>query len=369
MHAAGGGEDLNLTGVLATPNPRLAAFDDLGAAGLVRALGAAAAASLAAAAILAGISVRPAWKPALSMLLLVALVGDVVRWRVMLTAERTRVLSAGEDAALALRPLPFVRRRSMEAADPARARIFAQPGPREHAARYDTLENVIVRDPPASPFIISHWMASVDRLLRASVRAPLDGAAAVTPQAWRPDSGALRPPYDRIIGQSADKLQVFTGARVATTDQEAADLINASGFTGDALILSSPGPASSGESRRVETGVEVLSFDGNHLRVKVSLPPGLPGGWLLYCDAWHPHWTGTVNGREVPVARAFLAYKAVPLDAGANVVEFRIRSPLRVWTFRLAAANAGAWVIGVAVLAAAALRRKATASRAVSGGA
>jgi uncharacterized membrane protein YfhO len=44
---------------------------------------------------------------------------------------------------------------------------------------------------------------------------------------------------------------------------------------------------------------------------------------LSYADVWHPRWKATVNGRRVRVERANLAYKAVALDRGANVVEFR----------------------------------------------
>ena len=40
----------------------------------------------------------------------------------------------------------------------------------------------------------------------------------------------------------------------------------------------------------------------------------------------HPFWHATVNGNDVPVSKANLAYKAVPLTAGENIVHFRFHS-------------------------------------------
>jgi hypothetical protein len=365
--------ELNLPGLLGTPNHRLAGEDTLTDAGLAGALVAASVAALGAAAAIFVLSSRPGLRPVLTALVLVLLVGDVVRWRVLLTRDRTAALSPEEYRQLEIRPLPFVRRRSMEAADPARLRLFGQPALTEHAARYDTTENFIARDPVASPFIISHWMSPVDRLLRAYANEPLTGVSRVTPQVWR--DGPTRPPFDQIVGQ-ADKLQVFSGFTTVESGEELARQINRAGADPGHLYLEPlrrsdhPAGVSLPEgSHRINAPIEVISFDGNHLRAKVTLPGGLPGGVLLYCDAWHSDWTATVNGAPVDPARAFFAYKAVPLGPGANDVEFRMRSPWRVWTFRVAAANAGAWVIGAALLGAAAFRRRPTASRAASGGA
>jgi hypothetical protein len=295
-----------------------------------------------------------------------------------MTRDRTVSLSDAQMVQQRPDPLPFVRRRSAESGDPRRLALFP-PETFRYGASYDTMENFYRRDPPASTHITSHWMGCLDQLLRAYASSSGASATSATPLLWRSSAGAtLRPPFDKIIGQSRDKLQVFSSAHVLGSDRETAELLKDPGYSGDALLLA-PSPSGSDKisaaapdpraNERLQADVEVLSFDANHLRVRVPLEAGRPGAWLLYCDAWHPDWTATVNGRAVPVSRAFLAYKAVPLGAGESVVEFRMRSPSRVWTFRIAAANAGAWVLGILGFAGASLfGRRARSAPGVSGG-
>jgi hypothetical protein len=81
--------------------------------------------------------------------------------------------------------------------------------------------------------------------------------------------------------------------------------------------------------------VSVRQFDFDELTAAVELPAGEADAWLFYADVWHPAWTAVVNDRPVPVERAFLAYKAVKLDPGSNVVRFRFRDPLRAACLRI----------------------------------
>jgi hypothetical protein len=48
-------------------------------------------------------------------------------------------------------------------------------------------------------------------------------------------------------------------------------------------------------------------------------------GYLVLVDAWDPAWRAYVDGREVPVLRANVAFRAVALDAGHHRVEFVYR--------------------------------------------
>ncbi|MBI1952976.1 MAG: hypothetical protein HYS41_02510, partial [Candidatus Omnitrophica bacterium] len=71
----------------------------------------------------------------------------------------------------------------------------------------------------------------------------------------------------------------------------------------------------------------------------------------FYSDVWHPFWKAKVNGRPVPVARANLAYKAVPILPGENRVHFFFESKALVWAYRFFGINALIWVAGIVVLA------------------
>ena len=44
--------------------------------------------------------------------------------------------------------------------------------------------------------------------------------------------------------------------------------------------------------------------------------------WLIYLDNYHPNWKATVNNKPASIARANIAFKAVKLDKGYNVVRF-----------------------------------------------
>ncbi|HZE96301.1 MAG TPA: hypothetical protein VE981_04710 [Planctomycetota bacterium] len=326
---------------------------------LARAFGGAGALALLTAALLFTYIRHPGHLQAVAAALVILNAVDMARWRVGLTRDRTKSLTADEYAAQRLDALPYVPRRSEASGDPRRLRVFDRVELAKGTS-YDTIENYYHRDLPASEFYASHWMLPFDRLLRAYAATPIDRGPSPSPLILLPPFPPIKAPYDRIMGKARDKLQVFATAHAPASDQETADLMNRPGYSGDVLFVdpgSGGGPGrgpipAPGADEHLDVAVETLSFDGNHLRVRTRASKG---AWLLYCDAWHSHWSATVNGHEVPLARAFLAYKAVPLEEGENTVEFRMDSALRLWTFRVAALNAALWVAGIAVLAAASL--------------
>ena len=48
---------------------------------------------------------------------------------------------------------------------------------------------------------------------------------------------------------------------------------------------------------------------------------------LFLADSWYSAWHATVDGKEAPVLRADLAFRAVPIPAGTHTVEFRFHNP------------------------------------------
>src|SRR5262249_37647980 len=104
-------------------------------------------------------------------------------------------------------------------------------------------------------------------------------------------------------------------------------------YRGDVLFLSAepgeeetPAPARLDGDDRVEMAYAVERFDANNFALAVNNPTGAPA-WLLFSDVWHQGWRAAVDGREVPVRRAALAYKAVQVPPGRSRVHFHFHIP------------------------------------------
>lgn len=82
-------------------------------------------------------------------------------------------------------------------------------------------------------------------------------------------------------------------------------------------FLSAP---QAGEPGNYRTDVRTITYNGVELNVfadKESL--------LFWRDVYSPYWRATVDGKPVEIAKAFGAFKAVPVPKGVSVVEFRYR--------------------------------------------
>jgi len=67
---------------------------------------------------------------------------------------------------------------------------------------------------------------------------------------------------------------------------------------------------------------EVLDFGPNHIRFKID---NSRAGLFYYADTYSKHWTAQVDGANTPILRANFNFKAVYVDKGEHVVEFRFK--------------------------------------------
>jgi len=65
--------------------------------------------------------------------------------------------------------------------------------------------------------------------------------------------------------------------------------------------------------------IKVEDFNPNEVYLDVNVSTK-HGAWLVYADNYHKGWHAEVNGKEVPVEEAYLAFKAVYLNKGHNKV-------------------------------------------------
>ena len=99
-----------------------------------------------------------------------------------------------------------------------------------------------------------------------------------------------------------------------------------------------------GAGDRPEASASATPGDVRILRYRderVDLETEAPGRRLLVLtDAWFPGWTATIDGRDVPVLRADVAFRAVSVPAGRHLVAFE---------YRPASVRTGAWISGIAL--------------------
>ena len=151
------------------------------------------------------------------------------------------------------------------------------------------------------------------------------------------------PALEAVLGCDAPKLRLVAGATLVEDARAASDALRAmtaaSGPVADVIRLrpGTPRPPSPGAWIPEAGTVQVTQFSLNELvaQTHVTVPEG---AWLVYADAFHPGWRATVDGRDVPVAEANLAFKAVWLPSGDHVVRFWYRPGLSYYaSYALAA--------------------------------
>ncbi len=251
--------------------------------------------------------------------------------------------------------LPYAPRRTpIDYATQAKARLVPQIDLRVGAA-YWSLDTYLLTDPPINPDRTDHWLKAYDDFLRTYSgetirdfsRRPIAKGNTTIIFDW---SGTPA----KLGGVTEDKIQFFTTAHQPGDDKEISRLMRSPDYRGDLLFVSKnetapspPPPAEAaldlGKNERVAHDHQVLQYDANHLKVEVEQAKA--GDWLYYADVWHPFWSVSVNGAPAPLYKGSLAYKAVPLQAGKNVVTFTFGSPLLGWCMKILNFNALFWVL------------------------
>jgi hypothetical protein len=285
---------------------------------------------------------------------------DLLGWRTQILREATVPLSPAQRAVLDVRPIPYAARRTPTDEGHPRAMTFGRellpPNSRSAGTVYDYSDAFLHRDASWSIYFVTQWSPSIDLLLRARAGRSLSFNGDPPPTFVSGEPPRTRPEgIARVIGESEDKLQVYSTAHAARTDEEIAAVLGRADFQGGTLLLSAdPGepaapldPALATGNERLPGTPQVLEYRADRIRIEVDVPQGRSGAWLAYADCWHPGWRATVDGVPQAVRRANLAYKAVPLHAGRNVVEFRLHAPLRAACYGLVGLQCLGWTLGL----------------------
>ncbi len=132
----------------------------------------------------------------------------------------------------------------------------------------------------------------------------------------------------RVLGWDTPKLRLVSKAIIVQNDLEAQAIIGRMKDMDKTAVLTQVNgatlPSGANEPQGQCGDLRVTKFNANQLTVEANVT-AKKGAWLVYADAFHPGWRATVNGKEVPIAKAYMAFKAVWLEPGHSLVTFRFR--------------------------------------------
>jgi len=130
------------------------------------------------------------------------------------------------------------------------------------------------------------------------------------------------------IGCNSSKLKLFKKVIFSDSIEESKVLLKNTSKIGEALVLNGVEekerskwvPTDFSTDNFVKGTIHLKNFSANRLSLDVDVEEER-GAWLYYADAFHPGWKAYVNGNNVSVAQANIAFKAIFLGQGRNSVE------------------------------------------------
>jgi len=121
------------------------------------------------------------------------------------------------------------------------------------------------------------------------------------------------------------RAYAVSGARIAEGEAAFTALVQPSFDPAREVIL--PAGQAKAASRSFAGAARVTDLRADRVRIQAELNEP---GYVVLVDAWDPGWRVTVDGREAPLLRADIAFRAVALPPGPHVVDlvYRPRSLL-----------------------------------------
>jgi len=230
--------------------------------------------------------------------------------------------------------------------------------PIKYGAFYWTTHAMLFKDQLGNPFKTDHLLSPLDHYMKAYWGQPVND--------YKPrglvcfshlEFPRTHPAALKISGVTENKIQFFSQAKVVSSDDVMTDNITSPDYKGDILFLSPliNDKKTSGVSqpefskqdlsanKRLRLSYQVKRFDSNNLEITTRTNDS-ESTWMMYSDVWHPFWRATVNGKNVPVYKANLAYKAIKLEKGFNEVHFYFKSELLSAIYFFFGLNALLWL-------------------------
>ncbi len=121
-----------------------------------------------------------------------------------------------------------------------------------------------------------------------------------------------------------------------TSDNAALERLRKPDFPADRVVILNEGKPMSGADSVGTDRVEITKYEAQNVRLAVHTDRP---GYLLLADSWYPGWVATVDGRDTPISRADLIFRAVEIEPGDHNVTFEYRPVSFLWGAAISAVS------------------------------
>jgi len=295
---------------------------------------------------------------------------DLGSYKIFTTLEKTFVLNDVQYALNRFQPMPYAMRRTDRYLENPRVKpiwqdlLALKERQQNYSSVYWTTESYVFMDPLASIYRTDLWMLPFDDLLRALWKQKLRDLEHFPPGIS--DSRILEFPSDSeaclSVAGHYQKIQLFDGAFVVPHEEDLAKSMVSDTFNAQSLLVTSLpknapalpawNPGASVSDHRLKGSCSVREFTANTLTLAVRVDPASHpiSPWLFCSEVWDRGWKASVDGKSVPLYKAFLAYRAIPIHEGLNLIHFRYEKIPVTWLTYGFCVNATFWVVGICFL-------------------
>jgi hypothetical protein len=232
---------------------------------------------------------------------------------------------------------------------------FIHAMPLKDSVQYWSNDTFLFRDSAGHAFRTDHWLLPLDEFVRAYSAAAK--GETVKSMAGNPTEQTLNFPLmaesaRKISAIDRDKLQCFSDSLIFNSQDVLSSYLGSSRYVGDIPLMLNQNSKFldlSGrlqEDARMKCSYLIENFSADRLDLTVTSDRA---GWLLYSDVWHPQWQAQVNGREIEIKKANLAFKIIHINPGINHVNFLFNPPYIICFQVLLCLMSAAW-IGIVLL-------------------
>ncbi len=179
-----------------------------------------------------------------------------------------------------------------------------------------------------------YWMKPFDQYIRAYAGQDIDDLT-VWPKGLQFYFGWEIPTTNvsaqKISGVLEDKIQFFSEVLWFDTDKKIAKTLNDPQYQGDLLLLHQKNPPHASQmtkqsNTRIHLDYDIQQFDANNLKVSINNTTNKKI-WMHYSDVWHPFWKAYLDGKEIPLYKSNLAYKAIEVPTGNHQLHMQFLNP------------------------------------------